>query len=195
MKTPAKVAAIAGSALALFTGLIIASGTAGAATASPQPKDSCNTGVWAGWDNTQADANNLAISAVGGKVVALAHQAPGLFGIGGSNDCFYWFGVAGHASTDNAKYAVEVSPQTGLPEGEALTAEWSGPGRPWVIGLGSTEKGSTTQEFVWNGSTDFAVPGANGDVLQSNGNGKQITLVPAADAGTNAATTWHYVGL
>lgn len=189
--------------LAAAAGLVLAAATAASAspttpsaapTAAPSSHGGCGAGVWSGWENTQADQDNLAISVLNGKVVALAHQTRGFFGVGGSNECFFWFGVAGTAV--NAKYAVEANPATGIPEGQALTAMWSGPARSWVVGLASTAKGSAAQQWVYTGGETSGpwTNAASGDELESHGSGHQITLVSPATPASDA-TTWHYVGL
>jgi hypothetical protein len=184
----AKTAAIAGGAGCL---LLAGATAASASTAAPQPRGGCDSGVWSGYEGTQVDGSNLAVSVEGGKVVALAHQSRGFFG-GGSQDCFFWFNPAG--TTDNAKYAVLASPASGVPTGEALTAMWSPGwhgGGSWVVGLGSTEKGSSAQQWVYNGTgwTNAAA----GAELKTNGNGHELTLEPTSSAPA-ADNTFHTSG-
>jgi hypothetical protein len=173
--------------------LLLAGATAASAsTARPQPSRGCDSGVWSGYEGTQVDGSNLAVSVEGGKVVALAHQTRGFFGQGGSQDCFFWFNPAG--TTDNAKYAVLASPSTGVPTGQALTAMWAPSrrgGGSWSVGLASTEKGSTAQQWVFNGTG--WTNAASGTELKTNGNRHALSLEPTSSAPA-ANNTFHASG-
>lgn len=135
------------------------------------------------------DGNGLAISVLDGKVVALKHQLPGIFGFGGSQDCWYWF-PPGTAAPAGAKYADLASPSTGIPGGEALTAMWAPTphGPTWIVGLASASKGNTAQQWTYNGNS--WTNGAVSLELRTNGNGGPVTLTNPANAGAPETFTF-----
>jgi hypothetical protein len=173
------------AAAAATLALLAVPGIASASANSPHPPSGgCDRGVWSGYEGTQRSGTGLSIAVQGNRVVG-THGTSVFFG---ANTCIDFFQVAG--TSDNAKYAVVANPQTGVPTGEALTAMWSPHG--WELGLASTQKGSADQQFVYDGSHDFDIPGANAE-LATTFSGGGIRLVPES-APVTPSTTFTAIG-
>ena len=173
------------AAAAATLALLAVPGIASASANSPHPPSGgCDRGVWSGYEGTQRSGTGLSIAVQGNRVIGT--HATSRFS--GANTCIDFFQVAG--TSDNAKYAVVANPQTGVPTGEALTAMWSPHG--WELGLASTQKGSADQQFVYDGSHDFDIPGANAE-LATTFSGGGIRLVPES-APVTPSTTFTAIG-
>ena len=182
MRMTIRLAAIAAATVTLV------GGAAAAASASPAapPKAGCDTGAWFGYEGTQVDGHGLAIADLNGRIVATRH--PDLGFLGRANECFFWFAAAG--TSDNAKYAVVASPQTGAPGTQALSAMWSPKG--WVLGLSAADRASTAQQWVFDGVGDFD-NAASGLKFQTTANGGPVALVPS-DTQTGPSDTFTASG-
>jgi hypothetical protein len=168
MRMTIRMAAIAAATVTLVGG---GAATAMASPAHP-PKAGCDTGAWFGYEGTQVDGHGLAIADLNGRIVATSHPSQGFFGT--ANECFFWFAAA--TGSNNAKFAVVASPQTGAPGTEALSAMWSPKG--WVLGLSAADHASTAQEWVFDGA-DFD-NAASGLKFRTTSNGGPVALVSAA---------------